>query len=64
MFYRSTINGYIICELDKQECEHNFKQFPTYVCYKKDDHKHIGLLSYTEYERSSYVQMGIWCLNN
>lgn len=64
MFYKSTLNGYRIYELDKKECENNYKPFPTYVCYLEDDHEHIGDVRYTENECPSYFDMGVWCLNN
>lgn len=64
MVYKSTVNGYRIYELDKKECEINYKLYPTYVCYREDDREHIGDCNYTENECSSYLDMGIWCINH
>jgi hypothetical protein len=56
-----TQGNFRIYELDENECKAHGREYPTLVCWDKDDHEDIGNMSYTENETETLEEMVKWC---
>lgn len=56
-----TQGNFRIYELDKEECKIHGREYPTLVCWDKDDHEDIGNMSLTKNESETLEEMIKWC---
>lgn len=50
-----------IYELTESECKMHGREYPTIVCWDKEDHENIGNMSRTENETETLDEMVKWC---
>lgn len=56
-----TEGDFSIYELDARECKQHFREYPTFVCWDKDNHEDIGNMNLTENESGTIEEMTEWC---
>lgn len=50
-----------IYELEERECKFHGREYPTIVCWNKNDREVVGDLTYTENETGTIEEMVAWC---
>jgi hypothetical protein len=56
-----TEGNFSIYELSNNECRQHGREFPTLVCWDKDDHEDIGNMRLTKNETGTLDEIISWC---
>ena len=56
-----TEGNFRIYELDEKECRQHSREYPTLVCWDKDNHEDVGNMNLTENESETLEEMIKWC---
>ena len=54
------VNNYGVYELDKRECEENYRDYPTFVAWDWRDTESVGDMYLTENESGTLEEMDEW----